>query len=265
MKKGVIIAIAVGVIILIAGAIFLLRSSTQSETFPENNNLSSEEEIPETEGNNSEIEPNLILYRSNEDSFNGVNDFVDLSNSVSEIKTITEGTIAFSFKFDSLLDAQSIMPILYFGMDNENDPDNMFVIELGHSGGSYGEGSSSQPDPSNKKVYVTWMKNNQQPFLCFDSNENLEENVWYNLAVVVDETGNRGYLDGTEMTNRDYNFGSSSDVEFLSSIPNPEKLWIGKGRSSYMISPNFVYFKGSVKDLRIYNKALTGTEITELI
>ncbi|MCL5018765.1 MAG: LamG domain-containing protein [Candidatus Pacearchaeota archaeon] len=262
MKKSVIIAIAVGVIILIAGAIFLLRSPTQPETFPEDNGSS--QEIP-SGGNSGQVEGNLVLSYPDEKSFNGVDDFVDLSSSVSEVKPITEGTIALSFKFDSLLDTQSIMPVLYFGMDNENDPDNMFVIEMGHSGGSFGEGSSSQPDPSNKKLYVTWMKDNQQPFLCFDSNENLEENVWYHLTVVVDETGNRGYLNGAEMTNRDYNFGSSSDVKFFNSIPNPEKLWIGKGRSSYMISPNFVYFKGSVKDLRIYDKALTESEITELV
>ncbi len=172
------------------------------------------------------------------------------------------GTIAFWFNFESLLDKQTVMPIFYLGSDGSSD--DMFIIEIGHSGGPGGEGSGTSPDPDNKKLYVTWIKDNREPFLCYDSNINLEESRWYHFALVVGEDGNTGYLDGVEMKNRDYNFGKASDRAFFADIPVKEKAFIGYGKSSSMISPEFVYYKGFVDDFRIYNRALGADEIRML-
>lgn len=197
--------------------------------------------------------------------FDGVNDYVDIP-SFKDIGGLTKGTIAFWFDYESLLDTQTLMPIFYIGMDNEKDEDNLFIIEIGHFDDSYITSKDAPPElsPSNKKLYVTWVKDNLEPYLCYDSNVNLAENKWHHFAVVVDENGNTGYLNGVEITNRHYNFGKSSDKSFLDDVSNKEKLMLGYGRSSHQVWPDFVYYKGSLDDFRIYDKALTADEIKEL-
>ena len=201
-------------------------------------------------------------------SFDGVDDYVDFSQStIDEMGSLTKGTIAFWFKFSSLLDTQVIMPIFYFGM--ESGSDNMYIIELGHAAGTEGgydpNVAIGTPDPGNKMIYATWVKNNNQnPFLCFDSNKDLDEDKWYHYAVVVGADGNTGYLDGVEMADRDYNFGNANDKSFLSSIPVKKKFTLGYGKSSSGISPDFSYFKGALDDVRIYDKTLSADEVKGL-
>ena len=150
----------------------------------------------------------------------------------------------------------------------------MFIIEIGHFKDAFsGEGfppsgytgPSMDPDPTNKKLYVTWVKDNKDPFLCYDSNQNLAENKWYHFAAVVGPDGNTGYLNGVEMNNRHYNFGSASNPYFLDDIQNKKKLMIGHGRSVHTFSPDFVYFKGALDDFRVYNKPLSESGIKELV
>ncbi|NQV08293.1 LamG domain-containing protein [Candidatus Woesearchaeota archaeon] len=193
--------------------------------------------------------------------FDGVDDYVDFSQeTVDEIGSLSQGTIAFWFNYESLLDKQTLMPIFYIGM--ESGADNMYLIEIGHSAG---DGATSSPNPNDKKIYSTWIKNNREPFLCYDSTNNVEEDKWHHFAVVVGDDGNTGYLNGVEITNRDYNFGDANAKSFLNSIPVKEQLTLGHGRSSFMISPDFVYYKGYLDDVRIYNKPLSSDEINELM
>lgn len=192
-------------------------------------------------------------------SFDGVDDYVEFSSdAVSAIGGLTEGTIAFWFKYESLLEKQTVMPLFYIGGE-ERDSDNMYIIEIGH----FNERGFGV-DPSNKKIYSTWIKDNKDPFLCFDTNMNMEENQWHHYAVVVSPSGNTGYLNGVELTGRNYNFGNKVMSPFLSSIPAKKKLMIGYGRSSAAVGPDFVFFKGAVDDYRIYSKALSAEEIKEL-
>ena len=52
--------------------------------------------------------------------FDGVDDYVDFSKEVSDkLGSFNQGTIAFWFNYQSLLDKQTIMPIFYLGMDDE--------------------------------------------------------------------------------------------------------------------------------------------------
>ncbi|MFC1721712.1 LamG domain-containing protein [Patescibacteria group bacterium] len=196
-------------------------------------------------------------------SFNGTDGRVDFPKSVVDgIGGLEQGTIAFWFKYDSLLDTQQVEPIFFIGNDENDNQDDLYVIELGHS--SF-DGAGSQPDPENRKLYSTWIKDNREPFLCYDSRVNLEEDTWYHFAVVVDSEGNTGYLNGQEMDNRYYNFGEASDSFFLADVPDKQIMNLGYGRNSKMISPDFVYFKGLLDDFRIYDRPLTAEEIQELI
>jgi len=193
--------------------------------------------------------------------FDGSSGYVDLAEASSAVGNLSEGTITFWINFESTLDEQWIMPIFHIGTDDESDPDNMFIIEIGHSDP---ESMGHVLNPSDKKLYVTWIKDNQEPFLCFDSKNNLEENKWHHIAVVVNSSGNTGYLNGQEMTNRNYNFGNSSNTSFLDKIKEKELFALGYGKTSYMISPNFIYYKGYIDDVRIYNEPLSSAEIEEL-
>ena len=93
----------------------------------------------------------------------------------------------------------------------------------------------------------------------------MDENTWKHFALVVGPTGNTGYLDGVELENRRYNFGSSTDQMFLSEIPVQDIFTFGYGKTHVSISPDFLHYKGYIDDLRIYNEALTSEEIQALI
>ncbi len=191
----------------------------------------------------------------------GIDDYIELPQSaLSKISSLSQGTISFWFKYKSLLDKQTVMPIFYLGMDDEKDKDNIFIIEIGH----FDENMPGALAPNNKKIYATWIKDNKEPFLCYDSNINLEENKWHHFALVVGVLGNTGYLNGVELQNRNYNFGSAKDTYFLDKIPNPKKIMLGRGRSSYMVGPKFVFYKGYLDDFRIYDKVLTAAEVKKI-
>jgi hypothetical protein len=202
--------------------------------------------------------------------FDGSDDFVALpSEALEAIGGLKQGTIAFWLNYNSLLDSQPVMPIFYTGIDEASSKEeNMYIIEIGHAAGTeapfdnrYPEGT---PDPTNKRIYSTWIKNGQEPFLCSDSEVSLEENEWQHFAVVAGPTGNTLYLNGKEVVNRDYNFGHSTDKAFLADIPVKEIMTIGYGRSHKWISPDFVYFKGMLDDFRIYDRPLDAQEIQQL-
>jgi len=198
-------------------------------------------------------------------SFDGEGDYVQLpQDAIEELGALTEGTIAFWFTYESILADQTIMPIFYIGNQNADDHDSIFIIEIGHSDT---EAEQLTVDPTNKNMYVTWtdwVQDSLEPVLCYDSDQNLEENTWIHFAVVVGSDGNTGYLNGAELTNRRYNFGSDSDQMFLSEIPVKELFTLGYGKTHEQISPTFVYFKGMLDDMRIYNRALSSSEVQEL-
>ena len=186
-------------------------------------------------------------------NFDGTNDYVDMpQDAIDYIGDLDQGTIAFWFNFTNNLQNQNIIPLFYLGIDNENDNDNMFIVEIGHG------------TTQNTRLYVTWIINQQIPLLCYDTGFNLDENTWYHFAVVVSPEGNTGYLNGEELTNRHYNFGDSNDDLFLDDIPVKEKLSVAYGKTNDMIDPHFRYFKGIMDDIRIYNQPLNDSEIYNL-
>jgi len=164
------------------------------------------------------------------------------------IASLGTGTISLWFKYKSL--GAQILPILYFGESSRGTTHNSLIIEIGHGKGL---------DPANKRLYFTIVN---QSF-CFDSKENLLGDRWYHFAAVVSETGNTGYLNGKEIVNRQYNLGSNAGyTDFFSGVPVAEMLSLGYGR--YGQEDPFYTFKGSIDEVRIYNRAITAEEAGEL-
>ena len=90
-------------------------------------------------------------------------------------------------------------------------------------------------------------------------NQENTANIWY-FANHAGVDFNTGYLDGLEMTGRRYNFGSSSYSQFFEDAVVHEKMWLGRGYWSNTTQ----YFKGSIDELRIYDRALTSSEVFDL-
>ncbi len=185
--------------------------------------------------------------------FDGEDDFVNITQSaISTLGTLDQGTIAFWFNYQYNLDSQEIQPLFYFGIEDEKETDNMLIIEVGHA------------NSVNERLYVTWVVSGGIP-ICYDTGMNLQENAWYHFAVVVGPSGNTGYLNGTEIVSRHYNFGDADQTHFLSSISVQDQLTFGYGKTADGKSPNFLHFQGKIDEVCIYDRPLSGEEITELM
>ncbi len=186
-------------------------------------------------------------------SFDGKDDTIKITDAngatPGEILNIDHGTISMWFKFPKL-PSGNFSPILYVGESDDSGPSSNLVVEIGH-------GSAT-----NTKLYYTVYNETSEPVLCFDSNENLKENTWYHFAVVNSASGNTGYLNGEEMTNRNYNFGDKSDTQFLSSLTLKDLFSFGYGW--FGIDRKFHYFEGAIDEVKIFNKALSADEVRTL-
>ena len=177
------------------------------------------------------------------------NDTLEISPFItgSEMTYLPEfGTISVTFKFRN--SDGDIQPIVYYGESDAGSPHNSLIIEVGHD-----------MDINDRKLYFTIVNTR----FCFDSNVNLEENRWYHFVAVVSASGNTGYLNGVEMTDRHYNLGSDSTyTDFFSSVTAKEIFTLGYGR--YGMCDDFFHLDGFIGDFRIYNRALTSKEVNDL-
>ena len=183
--------------------------------------------------------------------FNGENDFIELNNH--NLKNIGQGSISVWFKVQDIPERNGIRPILYYGAKdpctNMPDASNQgVIIEVGHDPMHY----------NSKNLYFTiFAEGCEYPTFCYDSNKGIKEDQWYHFVAIVGEDYNTGYLNGEEMVNRRYNFGDSNSSQFFEDAVRHEAMWIGKGY--WNGKPDF--FKGSIKNIRIYNRVLNEDEI----
>lgn len=189
--------------------------------------------------------------------FDGVKSFIQIpgpeKSAPVSIANLSEGTIAFWFKFEEPNQGGIFLPLFYLGPSPKVTNTNQgLIIEIGHKG---------IWESSRELFFTVTTIAYQTPTLCFDSGFNLTPGQWYHFAVTVNRTKNTGYLNGKEMTDRQYNFGNSTMSYFLNFVDNGI-LSIGYGRSA--IDMQFYYFKGAIDDLRIYNRALSPQEVEQL-
>lgn len=189
-------------------------------------------------------------------TFDGKDDYISIPDKDSPppeiISKLDKGSISLWFKVDSIPKDDGIMPIFYYG--SRDNCLNMFdasnqglVIEVGHSPVHY---------QSSRLYFTLFMKGCRLPTLCYDSNFNLEERIWYHFVAVVGEDYNTGYFNGKEMTKRYYNFGYPTSSDFFADSKAHEALYIGKG----YWNQRTVFFKGQINDIRIYDKDINSAE-----
>jgi hypothetical protein len=187
--------------------------------------------------------------------FNGVNSrvvFPDLDSEPPDtIGKLEVGSISLWFAFKNR--GGDILPMLYFGESDRNNPHNSLIIEIGHNN-----------DSNDRRLYFTIIV---APFdvtrFCFDSGMNLEEDVWYHFVAVVSPDGNTGYLNGQELTSRRYNLNSNATyTDFFSSVTSRKRLALGYGR--YGRDQAFYPYQGALDDIRIYNRPLDDNDVKAL-
>ncbi|MDZ7774900.1 MAG: LamG-like jellyroll fold domain-containing protein [Bacteroidales bacterium] len=192
-------------------------------------------------------------------NFNGVGNYASLVADGEAppqiISSLGKGSISIWFKVDHIPTDYGIAPMFYYGaeeMCNFFDAANQgMIIELGHS----------PIFPGSEELFFTMWKNGcTYPSFCFDSNLPIPEGEWVHFVAVVGEDYNTGYLNGNEMTNRVYNFGTPNDSQFFEDAVVHEKMWLGRGYWDETVQ----YYDGMIDDIRIYDRPLTSQEVEEL-
>ena len=187
----------------------------------------------------------------------GMNDYVSVTDGgafPAAIGALSQGTISTWFRFDVMPETGEIYPIFYMGdatipSGTQGPAKLSATLEVGHF------------FANDAKLYWTTYSGGHTPTMCFDTGFNLNPGQWYHFAVVVDPTGNTGYLNGQELTGRHYNFADASSPEFLEDVPTQEEVWFGRG---FLAStPTEEYFPGAIDEVLIYDRLLSGAEIAD--
>ena len=191
--------------------------------------------------------------------FDGNGDYATIGNgqhtNPSDFNDLGAGSISLWFRVDHIPLENGIAPIFYYGglkkCDFFDAANEGLIIEVGHSPVHYGS----------KSLYFTiWANGCTFPSFCFDSNDAIETGKWYHIVIVVGEDYNTGYLNGQEMTNRSYNFGTPGHSQFFEDARKHEVLWLGKGHWDRTEQ----FFEGAIDEIRIYNRPLAADEVEEL-
>ena len=184
--------------------------------------------------------------------FDGTDDYVGLRPH-RKLASLATGSISVWFNAHSAKWGECIQPIFYFGSGKGGSDASALIIELGHF----------WPDRKTTALYFTIMGDpGQKPTFCYDSRVDLELNTWHHFVAVMGEDFNTGYLDGVELTDRNYNFGGPTDNEFFADVVGPAHCTIGKGW--FWIYPEPCYFDGAIGEVRVYSRPLDTGDVQRL-
>lgn len=196
--------------------------------------------------------------------FDGVSNFVQVPDTgltpPPQIGALNQGAIAFWLRFedpDNVLQVAGF-PMFYFGSEPSSSESWDLEIYIGHA---------ERFVTDDRRIYYTYHRaqsdGSREAVLCFNSAQRLEENTWYHYAVVIGPDGNKGYLNGEEMTDRIFNFGDPSRTDFFNDAQIQDILTLGYGWSTP--AGGFAYFNGWLDDVRVYNRPLSAAEISVLV
>ncbi len=181
-------------------------------------------------------------------AFGGRSDYVEVlgdNGYPTQIGDLSEGTISVWFKFDTLPLTGAVYPVFYLG---SRDGKSSLIIEIGHFS-------------PNSALFFTIYENGFPP-QCFDSNFQLTPHTWHHFAAVVGADFNTGYLDGKELVDRDYNFGTASSHYFFADVIDKEVCWIGRGLFGNL--PQDQFFDGMIDEVQIFDRPLGAEEIARI-
>ena len=178
-------------------------------------------------------------------SLDGSNDYVDLSSHASGVGGFTEGTIAAWIKTPLLSEIRTI-----FGVsDTSTFNSSRATFSVNHFG----------------EVFFL-VQDNGTPLLDVGLNYAIDDNQWHHVVITVDSSGNALYVDGVKVPagNLIYYTGSASTTAFFDDVHDGGDLNSMRIGADEINSGFTRMFEGLTDDVRLYNRALTASDIDEL-
>ncbi|MEW8286385.1 MAG: FG-GAP-like repeat-containing protein, partial [Candidatus Thiodiazotropha endolucinida] len=173
-------------------------------------------------------------------NLDGIDDFVQLNTHVSAFSGLSEGTIA-AWINTSYNGLQAI-----FTISDTADFDSLVGFGM-----------------DNGRIFFD-VNNNGFYSLSVETNASYADGNWHHVAVTVDGSGNSIYIDGVQVSLAGlfYRYGNSSTQSFFSSVTSLDSMAIGNLRDAggYIGS-----FNGLQDDVRVYDRALSDSDIVELL
>lgn len=183
--------------------------------------------------------------------FNGTSDYVEITDGngyPDPIGDLTQGTISVWFRFDNTPGPNQIHPMAYLGDGVGGATNSSLILEVGHF--SY-----------DTQAYYTVVTDNAFIPQCFDSMINLRQDEWHHFVAVTGPGYNTGYINGVELVNRFYNFGTAEDDYFFDDIVNKAVMWLGRG---FLYSvPREQWYDGAIDELMIWDRPLSAQEVRD--
>ncbi|MBK7664783.1 MAG: tandem-95 repeat protein [Sterolibacteriaceae bacterium] len=169
-------------------------------------------------------------------TLDGSGDYVDLTAYRANFTSLTQGTIAGWVKTGSAGEGH------IFGTDNtafSSAYTALFVYQ-------------------NKLNY--WVANSGTYLLRAQTTTSVNDNVWHHVAVTVDATGNKLFIDGSQAAVT-YTTGNASTQKFLSDVTGVNFMSIGIDKDTSGLNSGLL---GLLDDVRVYDRALSAADIAAL-
>ena len=179
-------------------------------------------------------------------SFNGLDNYLNLSENSADFGGFLEGAISMWFKTNS-----SSVQTLFSLSDNTEDS-NYAVLYLGPSSEDYEDESIMFQTNLNEANSLTMVTR--------EGNYAYMDGEWHHLLLVIDGVDNKFYIDGEEKLSY-FSSGSASTASFTNIGSTPNSLLIGQrdikfGGSNYLGN----FFNGSIDEIRIWNSTFSSDE-----
>ena len=177
-------------------------------------------------------------------SLDGSNDSVDASAHVANFSSQTEGTISAWIKTNNNPSADNGNQVI-FGLSDFSGTDHAWLaLQNGQ---------------------LEWhIVASGSEVIDIQSRHSLNDDSWHHVAVTVDSGGTTLYVDGTALSASvlHYYTGNSGSTEFFDDATGLDNMQIG---ISSLNSVAYGTFGDLIDDVRVYNRALSAADITELV
>jgi hypothetical protein len=169
-------------------------------------------------------------------SLDGTGDYVDLDIHAASFASLTDGTISAWIKLTDPTEST------IFSLSDSGD--TLSLVKFGVQSGQ-----------------LKWLNlNDAANDVIAYSTQAVNDGLWHHVALTVSGGGNTLYIDGTEAS-VSYTTGNATTAAFFDDINDVDSLSIGR---SVRAGTTEIEFDGLIDDARIYGRALSAGDITEL-
>lgn len=173
-------------------------------------------------------------------SFNGTNEYVDISSELSKVKSLQKGTLFAKFKMKDGGNAKALLSL----SDSTVDASNLAIAI------NSGRINVSARVSSEYTSSGSFIMNYTSPAGVL-----YNDGQWHQLAVTIDSSSTVIYMDGQKI-------GTSNGFPFASAIPSLNTFLIGANRD-FKASPEW-YYKGDIENVTVYDGRLDDWEMKAL-